>query len=87
MRMTLPSCTFSHSVKASGAKTMMGRSVLKPAHLLTLAKRSVARNDVEPAVREMKQDVKNVQPDACDQHGRDRHQGDDMAGRLQLGSE
>ena len=48
--------------------------MLEPAHLLALAERRVAGNDVGAAIAQVQQRVEEVQPDAGHQHRGHRHQ-------------
>jgi glycosyltransferase involved in cell wall biosynthesis len=58
-------------------------AVLEPSHLVALAQRRAAGDDVRPAVAEVQQHVHEVQPDAGHQHGRHGHERDRVAGPVQ----
>ena len=53
--------------------------MLEPAHLLALTERSSAKHLVWPAIIQVQQHIQKVQPDACHQHRRYRHQRNQIA--------
>jgi len=53
--------------------------VLEATHLLALVQLGVAGNEVRAAIAKVQPHVDELEPDARDQDGRNRHQGDQRA--------
>ena len=71
--------------EALGGEDDDGRAVLEPAHLLALGETRAAGDDVGAAIAEVQQHVEEMQADAGDQDGGDRHQHDALAAGGQRG--
>ena len=63
-----------------------GGAVLEPAHLLAALEPCGARDVVGSAIPQVQQHVQEVQADARDQDGGDRHQRDEVRPRARVGA-